>query len=205
MRSGVIVRRLPASSRTGLPPNQRRRCGSSGPLQIGQNADRLALLARDLAHHGDQRRLLLVGAVRKVQPRHVQAGLHQLAEDLLRTGGGPQCCYDLCPPRHAAQNSSPFDASIATHTRPTARLADPLRPCRLSRGHSTRPSVWPPAGPVPKPGQMLLTARVRVRPTHLRIELGAHQYAQRDDVEPDHQGDRRAQRSIDTAVVRKTA
>ena len=67
-----------------------------GPLQIAQDAQRLALLAAHLADHLDQRQLLLVGAVGKVQANHIHAGANQIAEDGLGVGGGAKRGDNFC-------------------------------------------------------------------------------------------------------------
>jgi hypothetical protein len=58
-----------------------------GALQVAQNAQRLALFAAHLADHLDQRQLLLVRAVGKVEADHIDAGAHQIAEDGLGVRG----------------------------------------------------------------------------------------------------------------------
>jgi len=54
-----------------------------GPLQVAQDAHRLALLQAHLADHLDQRQLLLLSAVGKVQARHIDARANQITEDRL--------------------------------------------------------------------------------------------------------------------------
>jgi hypothetical protein len=50
-------------------------------LQIGEDADGLALFAGDLADHLDQLGLLGVAAVREVEAGDVESGPDELAED----------------------------------------------------------------------------------------------------------------------------
>ena len=52
-----------------------------GPLQVGEDADGLALLLRDGADHADELGLLRVGAVGEVETRDVEAGADELTED----------------------------------------------------------------------------------------------------------------------------
>ena len=70
-------------------------CADLWPLQIAQNAQRLALLAAYLADHLDQRQLFLVGAMRKIQARHIDPRPHQVPEDALILAGGTQGSHDL--------------------------------------------------------------------------------------------------------------
>jgi hypothetical protein len=60
------------------------------PLQVAQDAQRLALLVAHLADHLDQRQLFLVGAVGKVQADHIDARADQIAEDWFGVGGRSQ-------------------------------------------------------------------------------------------------------------------
>jgi hypothetical protein len=66
-----------------------------GALEIGEDADGLALLLRDGADHADEVGLLRVGAVREVEAGDVEAGLNELAEDFRRAGGGAEGGDDL--------------------------------------------------------------------------------------------------------------
>ncbi len=71
-----------------------------GALQVSQDTERTPDIDRDLAHHADQVGLLLVRAMREVQPDHIQAGMDQLAEDIFRATGWAEGGNDL----GAAQN-----------------------------------------------------------------------------------------------------
>ncbi len=65
------------------------------PLQVGEDADGLALFLGDLADHADELRLLRVGAVREVEAGYVEASANELAEDFDRAAGGPEGGDDL--------------------------------------------------------------------------------------------------------------
>ena len=53
--------------------------------QVSQNANRLRLFARHLAHHRNQLSLLLVRSMRKIQPRYIKPRAQQLAKRLFCT------------------------------------------------------------------------------------------------------------------------
>ena len=57
------------------------------PLQIGENADRLALLGRNRPDHLDQLRFLRVRAMREVEARNVHPCPHQPAKDIGSAAG----------------------------------------------------------------------------------------------------------------------
>jgi hypothetical protein len=61
------------------------------PLQIAQDAERLALLAADLADHLDQRQLLFMGAVGKVEADHIDAGATRSRKTGSVLDAGPRC------------------------------------------------------------------------------------------------------------------
>jgi hypothetical protein len=67
-----------------------------GPLQVAQDAQRLALLAAHRADHLDQRQFLLVGAVGKIQANDIDACANQFPEDGHCVGGWPERGNDLC-------------------------------------------------------------------------------------------------------------
>ena len=67
-----------------------------GPLQIPENAQRLALFAAHLADQLDHRQLSLVGAVGEVQADHIDARAHQVADDRLGVRGRSESGNDLC-------------------------------------------------------------------------------------------------------------
>ena len=66
-----------------------------GALQVGEDADGLALFAATCAHHADELGLLRVGAVREVEAGDVEAGADELAEDLDSAAGGAEGGDDL--------------------------------------------------------------------------------------------------------------
>ncbi len=66
-----------------------------GPLEVGEDADGLALFVGDLAHHLDEFGLLGVGAVGEVEAGDVEAGADELAEDFDGTTGRAEGGYDL--------------------------------------------------------------------------------------------------------------
>ena len=61
-----------------------------GPLQVAQDAQRLALFLAHLADLLDDGGLALVAAVGKIEPDDVHAGADQVANDGLGVGGGPE-------------------------------------------------------------------------------------------------------------------
>ena len=61
-----------------------------GPLQIAQDAQRLALFLAQLADLLDDSGLAFVAAVGEVEPDHVNAGADQVANHGLSVGGGPE-------------------------------------------------------------------------------------------------------------------
>ncbi len=66
-----------------------------GALQVGEDADGLAFLLCDGAHHLDELGLLGVGAVGEVEAGDVEAGADQLAEDVGGAAGGAERGDDL--------------------------------------------------------------------------------------------------------------
>ena len=66
-----------------------------GALQVGEDADGLALFAGDGADHLDELGLLGVGAVGEVEAGDVEAGADELAEELGRAAGGAEGGDDL--------------------------------------------------------------------------------------------------------------
>jgi hypothetical protein len=67
-----------------------------GALQIGEDTERLALFAADLADHLDEGQLLFVGSVREVEANDVDAGTNEVSEDGLGVGGGSESGDDFC-------------------------------------------------------------------------------------------------------------
>jgi hypothetical protein len=49
-------------------------------LEVGENADGLALLMGDLTNHLDQFRLLFVGAVREIEASNIKSGPDKLTK-----------------------------------------------------------------------------------------------------------------------------
>ena len=66
-----------------------------GALQVGEDADGLALFLRDGADHLDELGLLGVAAVREVEAGHVEAGADEIAEDGGGATGGAEGRDDL--------------------------------------------------------------------------------------------------------------
>ena len=133
------------------------------PLQIAQDAQRLAQLAAHLANHLNQRQLLLVGSVGKVQAGHVQTGAHKVAEDCFGVGHRAERCNYL---------GAALDYRVAQ-----AKVSKLHRMCSgfVPRGWGIRAinrfySTWAaPPGPCPAPGGESLTAAVE----HIRSAIAA--------------------------------
>ncbi len=66
-----------------------------GPLQVAQDAQRLALFLAHLADFLDDGDFALVRAVGKIEPDDVNAGVDHGANHGLRVGGGPECGDNL--------------------------------------------------------------------------------------------------------------
>ena len=81
-RRGVAWRRVQVEPErlAGLqmhPPAAERADAQLGALHVGQDADRPVEFFLQLADHGEAGGVVLVRAVREVQPEHVGAGLEQ--------------------------------------------------------------------------------------------------------------------------------
>ncbi len=61
-----------------------------GSLQIAENAQRLALIAADLADHLDQGEFFFVRAVRKIQAHDVDTRAHEVAKNRYGIGRGTE-------------------------------------------------------------------------------------------------------------------
>ena len=62
-----------------------------GALEVGEDADGLALFAGDGADHLDEFSLLGVGAVREVEAGDIEASANEGAEEIGRAAGGTEC------------------------------------------------------------------------------------------------------------------
>jgi hypothetical protein len=67
-----------------------------GPLQVAQDAQRLAFLAAYLADHLNQRQFFLVDAVGKVQADHIDARADQIPDDRLGVRGWAERGDNFC-------------------------------------------------------------------------------------------------------------
>ena len=100
MSRGVIV-----DSRPGLEHDRhsvlQAASANLGTLQVLQNADGAILLVSHAAQALDDLRVLFVGSVGKVQPGHVHAEAHEVAQDRFRVAcradGADNLCPAICP------------------------------------------------------------------------------------------------------------
>ena len=183
-------------------------------MQIG-----LPLFRRDLPHHPDQLRLLLMRAMRKIQPRHIQPRPHQLAKHLWRARhAGPSVATIFA--RRIGSMPQYMRASLRSvigrhacvvpllnHWPSRSRSGPTTAQVVTRQGHSTRAQHPSAIRHVLYPLRSTLHAaaacRAPQRAPELRIELRPAQHAQRNDVQPEQQRNARAQRPIHLRVVRE--
>jgi hypothetical protein len=77
-----------------------------GPLQVGQDADRLFFLESDLADHLDQLELFRMRAVGEIQPGDVETGMHQFTEKMFCVAGRSQRGDNFRTPRPVKRKGS---------------------------------------------------------------------------------------------------
>ena len=80
-------------------------------LHVGQDADRAVELFLQLADHGEAGGVVVVRAVREIQPEHVGAGLEQAGQHLGRGAGGAERGNDLGAPAAAQLGAEGHQAS----------------------------------------------------------------------------------------------
>src|SRR5437879_8554741 len=71
------------------------------PLQVLQDADRASFLARCAPNTVDVASVLIMSAVRKVEPGNIHAKSQHVAQDNFAIRGRPDCGNDLGPAEHA--------------------------------------------------------------------------------------------------------